>query len=71
MNTTHTVDRTGLLVIVGVFVALLVDGMDLQMLALALPSITKDLQLSPIRAGACTHSTLLTATCSGRTTFQR
>ena len=59
MNTTDTVDRTGLLVIVGVFVALLVDGMDLQMLALALPNITKDLQLSPVRAGALSTYTLL------------
>jgi MFS transporter, AAHS family, cis,cis-muconate transporter len=54
-----SLDRTGLLVIVGVFVALLVDGMDLQMLALALPSITKDLQLSPVRAGALSTYTLL------------
>ena len=59
MNTTDTVDRTGLIVIVGVFVALLVDGMDLQMLALALPNISKDLQLSPVRAGALSTYTLL------------
>ena len=59
MSTTDSFDRTGLLVIVGVFVALLVDGMDLQMLALALPSITKDLQLSTVRAGALSTYTLL------------
>ena len=59
MNTSDTVDRTGLLVIVGVFVALMVDGMDLQMLALALPNITKDLQLSPVGAGALSTYTLV------------
>jgi len=59
VSTTDSFDRTGLLVIVGVFVALLVDGMDLQMLALALPSITKDLQLSTVRAGALSTYTLL------------
>ena len=54
-----TLDRTGLIVCIGVFVALMVDGMDLQMLALALPSITKDLQLSPVRAGALSTYTLI------------
>ena len=34
-----SLDRTGVLVVVGVFVALVIDGMDLQMLALALPDI--------------------------------
>ena len=41
-----SIDRTAALVVVGVFVALVVDGMDLQMLALALPSISKELHLS-------------------------
>ena len=59
MKAADTLDRTGLLVIVGVFVALMVDGMDLQMLALALPSISKDLQLSPVRAGALSTYTLV------------
>jgi AAHS family cis,cis-muconate transporter-like MFS transporter len=59
VNRSASIDRTGLVVIVGVFVALLVDGMDLQMLALALPNITKDLQLSPVRAGALSTYTLL------------
>ena len=59
MNTSNSLDRTGLLVIAGVFVALVVDGMDLQILALALPSITKDLQLSGVRAGALSTYTLL------------
>lgn len=51
-------DRTGKLVAVAVFVALLVDGMDLQMLALALPSISKELQLSSVSAGALITYTL-------------
>jgi hypothetical protein len=38
---TDSLDKTGWLIVVGVFVALVVDGMDLQMLALALPSISK------------------------------
>jgi len=59
MNALKTIDRTGLLVIVGVFVALVLDGMDLQMLALALPSITKDLELSSVRAGALSTYTLI------------
>ena len=54
-----SLDRTGRLVVVGVFVALLVDGMDLQMLALALPSISRELQLSSVSAGALITYTLL------------
>jgi AAHS family cis,cis-muconate transporter-like MFS transporter len=51
--------RTGTLVAVAVFVALMVDGMDLQMLALALPSITKEMQLSGVAAGALGTCTLI------------
>jgi MFS transporter, AAHS family, cis,cis-muconate transporter len=51
--------RTGTLVVIGVFVALVVDGMDLQMLALALPSIAKELRLSSVSAGALSTYTLL------------
>src|SRR5881392_2901853 len=47
-----SLDRTGLLVVGSVFVALVIDGMDLQMLALALPDISKELHLSSVRAGA-------------------
>jgi len=47
-----SLDRTAVLVVVGVFVALVIDGMDLQMLALALPDISKELHLSSVRAGA-------------------
>jgi MFS transporter, AAHS family, cis,cis-muconate transporter len=42
-----------------VFVALVVDGMDLQMLSLALPGISKELHLSTLRAGALSTYTLI------------
>jgi len=42
-----------------VFVAMLVDGMDLQMLSLALSSITKELHLSTVSAGALGTYTLV------------
>lgn len=51
-------DRTGTIVVVGVFVALVVDGMDLQMLALALPGISRELHLSSVSAGALSTYTL-------------
>ena len=59
MNASDSLDRTGTLVVVAVFVALVVDGMDLQMLALALPSISRELQLSSVSAGALSTYTLL------------
>ena len=52
-------DRTGKLVALGVFVAMVVDGMDLQMLSIALPSISKELHLSGVRAGALGTYTFL------------
>lgn len=55
----HTHERNRTLIVVGVFVALVVDGMDLQMLALALPSISRELQLSPVSAGALSTYTLI------------
>jgi AAHS family cis,cis-muconate transporter-like MFS transporter len=58
-NPSDSLDRTGRLIAIGVFVALLVDGMDLQMLALALPSISKELQISSVMAGALSTYTLL------------
>jgi AAHS family cis,cis-muconate transporter-like MFS transporter len=59
MTAPASLDRTGLLVTVGVFVALVVDGMDLQMLSLALPSISAELQLTSVAAGALSTYTLL------------
>jgi AAHS family cis,cis-muconate transporter-like MFS transporter len=52
-------ERTATVVAVGVFIALVVDGMDLQMLALALPSLSRELQVSPVKAGALSTYTLL------------
>jgi AAHS family cis,cis-muconate transporter-like MFS transporter len=52
-------DRIGILAAAAVFVALTLDGMDLQMLALALPSITKELHLTTVTAGALSTYTLL------------
>ena len=58
LTASDSLDRSGQLVIIAVFVALVVDGMDLQMLALALPGISKDLHLSSVRAGALSTYTL-------------
>jgi AAHS family cis,cis-muconate transporter-like MFS transporter len=57
--TSDSLGRTATLVVVGVFIALVVDGMDLQMLALALPDMSRELHLSSISAGALSTSTLL------------
>jgi len=54
-----TLDRASTLVAIAVFVALIVDGMDLQMLALALPGISKELHVSTVMAGALSSYTLL------------
>jgi AAHS family cis,cis-muconate transporter-like MFS transporter len=48
----------GTLVAIAVFVALVVDGLDLQALALALPSLSKDLHLNTVSAGALSTYTL-------------
>ena len=52
-------DRTARTAAVAVFIALVVDGMDLQMLALVLPSLSKDLHVTPVMAGALGTFTLL------------
>ena len=52
-------DPAGKLVAAAVFVALIVDGMDLQVLALSVPSISKELALSSVSAGALSAWTLL------------
>ena len=49
---------TGRWIAFAVFVGMVVDGMDLQMLALALSSLTMELQLSPVAAGALGTYTL-------------
>jgi len=52
VSQTNRLDPTSLRVAIAVFVAFVVDGLDLQMLALALPSITADLHLTSVQAGA-------------------
>jgi AAHS family cis,cis-muconate transporter-like MFS transporter len=52
-------NRAAKLVAAAVFVALIVDGMDLQVLALSLPGISKELALSGVSAGALSAWTLL------------
>jgi MFS transporter, AAHS family, cis,cis-muconate transporter len=54
-----SLDRTARIAVAGVFLALIVDGMDLQMLALALPSLSADLRVSSVMAGALGTYTLL------------
>jgi MFS transporter, AAHS family, cis,cis-muconate transporter len=52
-------DRTARTAVIAVFIALVVDGMDLQMLALVLPSLSADLHIAPVRAGALGTFTLM------------
>ncbi len=59
MATLDSMDRAGMRVVLAVFVALVVDGMDLQMLALALPSLMQDLNISVLMAGALGTYTLI------------
>jgi AAHS family cis,cis-muconate transporter-like MFS transporter len=58
MSASESLDRTGRLVAAGVFVALVVDGMDLQVLSLALPSLTKEFQLTSYAAALLATYTL-------------
>ena len=54
----ETLTPAGRWVATAVFIAMVVDGMDLQMLSLALSSISKELQLSTVSAGALGTYTL-------------
>lgn len=54
----ETLTPAGRWVAVAIFIAMVVDGMDLQMLSLALSSISKELQLSAVKAGALGTYTL-------------
>lgn len=54
----ETLTPAGRWIAVAIFVAMVVDGMDLQMLSLALSSISKELQLSAVKAGALGTYTL-------------
>jgi AAHS family cis,cis-muconate transporter-like MFS transporter len=53
-----SLSRIGILAVTAVFVALMIDGMDLQMLALSLPGISKEFHLSTTAAGALSTYTL-------------
>src|SRR3954468_16674989 len=55
----ESIDRTGKMVAAGVFLAMLVDGMDFQALALSLPAISRELHLSTVGAGALSTYTFL------------
>jgi MFS transporter, AAHS family, cis,cis-muconate transporter len=59
MAPSESLDRTGRTVAVAVFVALTVDGMDLQLLSLALPSLMQELGISSVMAGALSTYTLI------------
>lgn len=59
MAQSESMDRTGKLVALGVFVALVVDGMDLQVLSLALPKLTQEFGLTSVTAGALSSYTLI------------
>jgi MFS transporter, AAHS family, cis,cis-muconate transporter len=50
--TASTTDKSWVIVVGAVLIGLIVDGMDLQLLALALPSIMKELHLSNVSGGA-------------------
>ena len=58
MTGQDSMDKAGKKVAYAVFIALVVDGMDLQMLALALPSLMKDMGFSSVMAGALGTYTL-------------
>lgn len=58
MAADETLSPAGRRVVLAVFVAMVVDGMDLQMLSLALPSLTRELSLSSVSAGALGTYTL-------------
>jgi AAHS family cis,cis-muconate transporter-like MFS transporter len=50
--------RASIIILCGVFIAMVVDGMDLQMLSIALPSLSDELHLSSLRADALGTYTL-------------
>ena len=59
MVTDETLSPTAKMMVIAIFAAMVVDGMDLQTLSLALPSITKELRLSGVSAGALGTYTLV------------
>lgn len=59
METKDVMDKTAIRVAAGVMVALIVDGLNLQVLALSLPNFMEELNISPILAGALSSYTLI------------
>ena len=59
MTAADSLDRAGKSVVVAIFVALIVDCMDLQMLSLRLPSLMKELKISGVMADALGTYTML------------
>ncbi len=63
--TATTKEKSWGMVVGAILLGLIVDGMDLQMLALALPSIMKELKLSNVAGGALATITLAGMGCGG------
>jgi MFS transporter, AAHS family, cis,cis-muconate transporter len=59
VSSAYLLEGPAKLVAIAVFFALVVDGMDFQMLALSLPAIAKELHLSSLHAGALSTYTLI------------
>ena len=59
MTKKDKMDKMGYRVTIAIVLAMVVDGLDLQVLALAMPSFMKELHISPIMAGALSTYTLL------------
>ncbi|MCX5883436.1 MAG: MFS transporter [Deltaproteobacteria bacterium] len=59
MTTGEKMDKMGWKVTIAIVLAMIVDGLDLQVLALAMPSFMKDLNISPVMAGALSTYTLI------------
>lgn len=60
-----TKEKSWVMVVGAILLGLIVDGMDLQMLSLALPSIMKELKLSNVSGGALGTLTLAGMGCGG------
>ena len=64
-----SMDKTGKRVAIAIFVALVVDGMNLQMLALTLPDISRDMKLAATPSRKHRRLTNLTERISGHCQF--
>ncbi|MDD5167818.1 MAG: MFS transporter [Syntrophales bacterium] len=59
IDSKEKMDKMGWRVTIAIILAMVVDGLDLQVLALAMPSFIKELNISPLMAGALSTYTLL------------